>query len=528
MLHARFRGRHECLCFVLLQRLASLRWVYLQIRHNRHSLPARSRLDRWPHLAIRKCSPTTNRLLKSLQKISARLDALEAENRLLRRELTKPNSIVPSTVVPASFCDGCDAVPCQCGGCDDCGTCRCGGVNKAIDDCGWIDNLSEACKEKLSWNLGNGWRIKPFGQLRADAIYSEAPQTADAIIIFLNPRQPGIDEDQATIHGKATQLNFRFTGPTYGGWSTGGLIATNFLGPQPIRNQSGANIANAFGEIKNDKWSFRFGRMVDLFGPINPTTVNYIAHRGAGNIGIYRGAFNIDRYITVNAAQKWTLSARVSQQNILDYTFVPQLRGKDAGWPNVEGRIGMELGTPCDFGRPFELGLSGFVGETQAVADTLLGPNGILVAADDSNSSGGVAVDLQLKGSKFGFRGEGWWGKAAGTYFVATLQSANPTTNAPIESVGGWGELYYNCTSKTTLRCGYGVDDPLDSRLGFLTPADLIGQVRFNDVAWVNAFHQVTDSIQVGVEVSHRDTKFLNPTFDNSGFVYHMMSALSY
>lgn len=50
-------------------------------------------------------------------------------------------------------CDsGCD--PC----CDECG----------CDDRGWFDKLSETCKHKLSWKLGNRWKIKPFGQLRAE------------------------------------------------------------------------------------------------------------------------------------------------------------------------------------------------------------------------------------------------------------------------------------------------------------------------------------------------------------------------
>lgn len=426
--------------------------------------------------------------------------------------------------IPANVsCDGssCDLPSCDGPSCDGCGSAGC-------EDCGWVDQLSEACKEKLSWNLGNGWRIKPFGQLRGEAIYSQAPQTADAVIIFLNPKQPGIEEDQSTVHGKTSQLSFSLDGPTCGGWSTGGLLVVNFLGPQPIRNQSGANIVNAYGEIKNDQWRFAFGRMFDLFGPIAPTTVNGINHRGAGDIGIFRGAFNVDRYITMSDKAKWTLSARISQQNILDYTFVPEIRGKDAGWPNIEARIGLQLGSECDYGRPFEIGCSGFVGETQAVADSLLTQGAILLAEDDVSQSSGFAIDLQLKGPRFGVRGEGWWGKGAGTYFVATLQNANPQTNVPIESVGGWGELYFKWSNKTTLHGGYGIDDPLDSRLGFFPGGDIIGGITLNDVGWINVMHQVTDSFQLALEVSHRRTQYLNSTFDNSGMVYHMASTLKF
>ena len=53
----------------------------------------------------------------------------------------------------------------------------------------------------------------------------------------------------------------------------------------------------------------------------------------------------------------------------------------------------------------------------------------------------------------------------------------------PIESAGGWGEVYCNCTSKTTLHGGYGICDDLDSR-----------------------------------------TKYLGTNFNNSGMVYHFAS----
>lgn len=39
-------------------------------------------------------------------------------------------------------------------------------------------------------------------------------------------------------------------------------------------------VLNAHGEVKNDYWRFSFGRMFDLFGPINPSTVNMGLERG--------------------------------------------------------------------------------------------------------------------------------------------------------------------------------------------------------------------------------------------------------
>ena len=110
------------------------------------------------------------------------------------------------------------------------------------------------------------------------------------------------------------------------------------------------------------------GRMLDLFGPISPNTVNQIQQRGAGDIGIYRGGLHVDRFVTVSDSQRWSLSARVTQPDISDYSAIPPIRGQNNGWPNIEARIGMELGAEQQQGRPLELGVSGVVGELQGRA----------------------------------------------------------------------------------------------------------------------------------------------------------------
>ena len=75
---------------------------------------------------------------------------------------------------------------------------------------------------------------------------------------------------------------------------------------------------------------------------------------------------------------------------------------------------------------------------------------------------------------------------------------------------------------------GFGIDDPRDGELGFLTPTDLIGQVALNQVGWVNILYNVTSTFRLGFEVSHRRTNYLEPAFDNSGMVYHFLSQFTY
>ncbi len=307
----------------------------------------------------------------------------------------------------------------------------------------------------------------------------------------------------------------------------------NFMGSQPLRNFSGANIILGYAEVKNDQWRFAFGRWLHLSSPITPSTVNQLQQLGAGNIGIYRGAFHIDRYLTVSDAAKWTLSGRISQQDISDYQGIPAVRGKDNGWPNIEGRIGLELGPMCDYGRPLEVGLSGVVGEIQAIEDPFIDfdPDIIIFpGSDEIEQTRGVCLDFQLKGPKLGLRGELWWGQAAGTYFVGTLQSLNPENDQAVESVGGWAEVYCKVNPCVTMHVGYGVDDPRNNTLGFVDPLDpnAVGQISYNEVAWWNLIWNVTDYFDMEFEVSHRRTRYLVATAHNEGTLFHFASTLKF
>ena len=391
-----------------------------------------------------------------------------------------------------------------------------------------LNKRIESIVEQFSWKSKN-FTIIPFGQLRGEAIYSTAPQTADAVIFHLNPRDPRFSEDQFTVHGKTSMLNFLIKGPKIGSFETGGLILMNFLGPQPLRNTSGVNVLNAYGELKNDRWRFAFGRMNDLFSPIAPTTVNMGQQRGAGNLGIFRGALHVDRYVDLHHLGKMTLSGRISQQAVNDFLVVPQVRGTDNGIPNFEARVGWEFGPEIDDQKVFAIGVSGLWGETRAIdpLGVILDGIGVLPPGQAVSTSWGVNLDWQMRCRYFGARGELWTGEGAGTYFMASLQSLNPIDGAAIQSSGGWGEVYVKPCCNLQLGLGYGIDNPRDSDVGFFSFTGA-GQRTLNQVIWGNVFWDVTDFMQVGIEVSHRETGYLDSTFNNSGMLYHFSTTLKY
>lgn len=410
----------------------------------------------------------------------------------------------------------------------DCGQCPCGVCDGTYRPCVGAGSVCNLCKESIAWQKGD-WRIVPFGRFRGEFVYSSAAQTADAVTVFLNPKNPGVAEDSSTVHAKQSQINFKLTGPSIGDWKSGGVFLMNFMGAQPLRNFSGANIVLAYGEIQNGEWRFAFGRMLDLFSPINPTTVDQLNARGAGNTGIYRGAFHVDRFITLNDCHKWTWSARIGQQDITDFAAIPQIRGTDNGWPNIEYRIGVELGKMQDFGRPFELGVSGVFGEVQAVADSIISNGNIVLARQEVEPTRGVAIDLQLDGSRFGFHSEVWYARGAGTYFAATLQSLNPDTGQAIESMGWWADMTYRARPNLLTAVGYGVDNPKNSQIGFVDPVNSgIGQISFNNAAWCNAIWNVTDWWELAIEGSYRRTKYIAADAESRAYGIRTASTFYY
>lgn len=397
----------------------------------------------------------------------------------------------------------------------------------------WFDSMSDEEKKKVSWSLPGGWTIMPFGRVRGEMIYAQSRTLADAVIFFNAPNSLGVDDDAFTIHAKTSMLNFALAGPQVGNFQTGGAILINFLGPQPIRNQSGFNVVNAYGELKNDEWRFAAGRMVDLFSPLNPNTINAGQQRGAGNVGIFRGGFGFDRYVQTYDDVKWTLSGRLTQNTVNDFLIVPTSRGTDNGIPNFEGRVGLELGEEWNGARPVSIGLSALWGETRAFDPAFFnfqsGELTLIGALQNVSTTTGFNIDFQFRGENFGVNGEFWMAQAAGTYFVGALQTLNSSSGQGIRSIGGWIEGYYQPNQCVTINIGAGIDDPRNQDVGFITNAlNDSGQRTYNSVIWSNVIYDVTSSLQMGFELSYRDTHYLNPNSSSSGFTTHFMSSLSF
>ena len=70
------------------------------------------------------------------------------------------------------------------------------------------------------------------------------------------------------------------------------------------------------------------------------------------------------------------------------------------------------------------------------------------------------------------------------------------------------------------MRVGYGIDDPNTddlSAFGVLLPDPVFGQRSLNSVAWANVIWDVSKYLDVGFEVSYRETNYIAPSISNTG-----------
>lgn len=461
--------------------------------------------------AADEVTPTTAELFR-------RLEAAEEELRYLRardeeRSEWEQDVIrrLPAVPVEHSFAstalDGAEYGKCVCGCCD--GT-------KPI--CQGAGAVSQFCDDSLSWNKCP-WRIVPFGFLSGEAISASSSTRARPFIMYMSDARGA--NDQFTVHGQTTALGLNFSGPQIGSFRLGGMILFNFLGGRPALNQSSPFFLRGYGELKNEYWRFTFGQQGDLFNPLNPVTVNFGGHKQAGNGGSFRGSFRAERFFRPSDTVQWTLQSAISQQVVTDFTVDPRIIGDDNGWPNVEARVGLGLGCPSGGSRPVELGVSGVIGQTRTfgILNVLLPALG-----DGVYSTWGVSTDFQFNAGRWGINGEFFVGQALGTYNMGIGQSLDPTGFNAIRAIGGWGDIWYKLTDCLTVRVGYGIDDPNTddlSAFGVLLPAPVFGQRSLNTVAWGNIIWDISKYLDVGFEVSYRETNYIAPSISNTGMIYH-------
>ena len=352
-------------------------------------------------------------------------------------------------------------------------------------------------------------KIALFGAFSGELIFAEKRPLIPSAISLIAP-DFGNDSTTAELHAKSSYLGAAVIGPQFGSFQVGGLCLAYFYGEVVDEDVPGLFVARMYGELKNDFWRFSLGLDGDLVVPLAPTTLNWAIGNGAGNMGYQRSQFRIERYLYPDYDTQLTFQCALTDPTVTSFANFNLVEGlqESNGWPNLEGRVVWGYGPRCELAgeqkRSIEVGASGLVGQLRR---TRLGP-------PDIADVWAYGFDAQVKLTDwFGFKAEFFDGQAIGTYNAAIVQNFN-ANREPIRSSGGWGEVYVYWTPCLHSHFGYCIDNPRDADLTAGLPSR-------NEFVFGNVLWDVTNSIDVGFEISHWETAYMAPLRDNDSMVYH-------
>jgi hypothetical protein len=358
--------------------------------------------------------------------------------------------------------------------------------------------------------------VNIFGALKLDMLFNTKRPVSAGTPFFLPPDSPfGFDQNTFDIHARQSMLGAAFTGPQMGSFQSGGLVMAMFYNDAIIVDQYGFLPLQAYGELANQDWRFAAGLQFDVFAPGIPTVLPFSALGASGNAGnSFRGQLRLEHFRNPSSDVQWTTQLAISEP--IPTTIDPVFGlSEDNGWPNVEGRIALAMGemqgTGLDAKRPFEVGVSGLVGQIRNTAP----PVGRVVA-----DVWGLSGDFRWKvNDVFGFMGEFYTGQGVGTYSGGILQSVNLETLQAIRSSGGWMEVFFYWTPCLHSHLGYGIDDPIDRDVATVVPSfDRI----LNTTLYSNLIWDLNQTFRVAFEFTWRETDYGTVgVLDNEGAGFH-------
>jgi hypothetical protein len=126
--------------------------------------------------------------------------------------------------------------------------------------------------------------------------------------------------------------------------------------------------------------------------------------------------------------------------------------GEESARPQIQGRIGYSRSLGKD--RVLNFGISREYGYLKTA-------RAILGRTDFRSQLVNVDFTIPVTG-RFGFKGEGWWGRNMSDVRGGAGQGINIVTATEIRGRGGWIEINGKVWKYLTINPGFSVDDPVD------------------------------------------------------------------
>ena len=357
--------------------------------------------------------------------------------------------------------------------------------------------------KRIAWN-GNGFKIVPYGAFWADMVYATERTNPGPFTFYVLSRDEG-GEDALTIDARRSRFGLDVSGPVipFLNWAEcGGRAEIDFHADFTNENRPEVHLRHAYWEAKNDNCRLLVGQTWDVISPLIPNRLDYAVGLRGGNIGYRRTQFRAEQYWPISKLLLLSVQAALSQDVVTDFPADVGIRRESSNWPVVQGRAAMTWGMRSNCSQPFEIGISGHVGETGL--DFLIpGPPPLSLPPEDDarfltwsfNFDVFIPVTSRLR-----FQGELFTGANLSPFLGGIGQGVCPCLRVPIRSTGGWCEIGYDLTARLKVHAGYGLDDPNNND-------SLLDRI-YNQFIFANIVFDVTDRLSTGLEVTSWRTHY--------------------
>ena len=358
----------------------------------------------------------------------------------------------------------------------------------------------------ITWKdlIGTSSRFQLYGFLRLDSAFNTARFNDPQIpYIVRSPSDPGnganAKQDEFTMHARLTRLGLRFDGSEIDGIgdpNLGGKVEVDFynIGLNDSDSRNALRMRLAYLNLDWGRWSLRAGQDWDVISPLYPVVNNDLVMWGAGNVGDRRPQLTARNEQPLGERSQFVTEFGVALAGAVGGRNVQGglTSGEASGQPMFNARFAVE--GKCDTGA-YQVGLWGHQSQQRFDA------TGAGEANYDSHSIG-IDARVPLVADTLGLAGEYFMGKNLRDVRGGILQDVNATTGAEVEAHGGWIELDYKLSPKTSLYAGYSFDDPDDADLAVASPSK-------NSVPYLAARWRF-DDLRIGFEYMNWTTKYVS------------------
>lgn len=362
---------------------------------------------------------------------------------------------------------------------------------------GKVEKVEKKAEEGATRVL-SGFRFKPYGYIKLDAVYDDSRTNYGNFILYVQPETTRNNDNEFNITARQTRIGLDILAPESSNWEARGRIEIDFYGDGSVQHENKAEplLRHAFLEMKKGGFSLLAGQTFDLISPLVPDVLNYTVGWAGGNIGYRRPQLRVTNIYPLAEFSKLSMALAIARTHGTmneDLGIGGENDGEDVGFPTVQGRLA--LTTKLLTKKDTVFGISGHYGKEE------IDWSGTKQGRIKSWSVNGD-FDLPVS-DRVSVKGEVFIGSNLDDYFGGIGQGVNATTQTAIKTMGGWMQVGYQHSKKWKYNVGFGIDDPSNDDLNS-------GNREENSFYYGNVMFNLIAPVTLGLEYSYWETGYLN------------------